>query len=396
MRVTANKLIVPILAGSVLCLAAAGSAVDGNPAGDAAETHTVVIRRRSGTTTRPRHLEFRSAQEPVQGLDFGRRANNQLLLTRDGQLRCVQLKQEDDVRELIKPFEPVSHRELETAIRKELGPKFKTLRTPHYVIGHNTTDAFAQEAADLVEDLHRAFTAYFGARGMGLERPKFPMVVLIFGDEPEFRRYMLATPGTPELKQIAGYYSVETNRVAFFNAGNDTAKYGNTQWHNMTTVIHEATHQIAFNSGCHRRSADTPLWFVEGLAMYFEAPEIHGKKMVWGEIGRLNTPRLNRFAAYRKKGRTADSLKSLVTSDLRFHADATAADAYAESWALVYFLANNRAPQFYKYIRTMIAKPALDQDSPEERLEEFQAAFGRDLRLIDQSFTRYIDELKKN
>jgi hypothetical protein len=43
----------------------------------------------------------------------------------------------------------------------------------------------------------------------------------------------------------------------------------------------------------------------------------------------------------------------------------------------------------------MSAKPALHQDTTQQRLEDFQEAFGRDLRLLDVSFLRYFDDLAK-
>jgi hypothetical protein len=300
------------------------------------------------------------------------------------------------VRELAQPFEPTSQRDLEAALRKEFGPKFTLLRTPHYVICHNTSDSFAQETADLVEQLYRAFTGFWGARGMKIDRPQFPMTVLIFDTEAEFRSYATSTPGGSTLSQVAGIYSVETNRIAMFNAaGKEAKKFGDTRWHNQSTLIHEATHQIAFNSGCHRRLADTPTWFIEGLAMYFEAPEVQGNKIVWTAVGKMNPPRLDRFTSFRKKARKPDSLKTLVTGDDRFRDDASANDAYAESWALTYFLVNQRTPQFLRYVRAMAAKPALQQDTSQQRLADFQDAFGRDLRLLDVSFQRYFDDLAK-
>jgi hypothetical protein len=341
-------------------------------------------------------LEVQSGQQTWQGLNFGRMANLLVLLTRDGQLRRIELDRDSEVRELNRPFEPTGQRDLESALRKEFGPKFKTLRTPHYLICHNTNEAFARETADLVEQLYRAFTNFWGARGMKLDRPQFPMIVLIFDSEAEFRDYATSTPGASTLSHVAGIYSIETNRVAMFNAaGKETKKFGDTRWHNQSTLIHEATHQIAFNSGCHRRLADAPTWFVEGLAMYFEAPEIQGNKVTWQEVGSMNPPRLDRFASFRKKGRKPDSLKTLVSGDQRFRDDSSANDAYAESWALTYFLVNQRTPQFLRYVRAMSAKPALQQDTTQQRLEDFQDAFGRDLRQLDISLLRYFDDLAK-
>ena len=42
-------------------------------------------------------------------------------------------------------------------------------------------------------------------------------------------------------------------------------------WAPSDTIIHEATHQTAYNVGVHARFADQPRWLVEGLAMMFEA-----------------------------------------------------------------------------------------------------------------------------
>src|SRR5439155_20506161 len=42
----------------------------------------------------------------------------------------------------------------------------------------------------------------------------------------------------------------------------------------VATIVHEATHQIAFNCGLQTRYADIPLWLCEGMAVYFEAPDL--------------------------------------------------------------------------------------------------------------------------
>jgi hypothetical protein len=344
----------------------------------------------------PTLLEVKTAERSWQGLDFGRLSNLLLLLTRDGQLQRFEMGRGTHVRQLDGVFQPVAHRELELELHKEFGSKFKTIRTPHYVLCHNTADAFAQETAELVEQLYRSFTAYFGGRGMGFDKPQFPMVVLIFDDESEFRDYLANSPGTSGMIRVSGIYSVDTNRIAMFNAaGKEAKKYGNSRWINLSTVIHEATHQIAFNSGCHRRYADNPVWLAEGLAMYFETPDVQGNKIAWSSAGNLNTPRLDRFATFRKKGRRPDSLKTLVASDDRFHSDGTASDAYAESYALTYFLVHQRMPQFLKYVKMMAAKPSLEQDTAEQRLAEFQEAFGQNLQLLETSLLRYVDDLPR-
>jgi hypothetical protein len=357
--------------------------------GHAGETTSVV----SARPTKPAYVEVQSGQQVYRGLDSGRSGNWMLLLTRDGYMRHVRLDESARLRDLVEPFRAAPPATMSRLLRSELGPQFKFVNTAHYLICHNTDDSFAAETAELAENLHQSFLSHFGARGMGFTKPQFPLVFVVFDQESEFRRYMQGSSTAQMMDKVAGYYSMETNRVAFFNAASgSSAKYGNARWHNLSTIVHEATHQIAFNSGCHRRFADSPPWLVEGLAMYFETPELRGNKIAWGEIGKLNQPRLKRFLAYREN-RLNDSIKTLVSSEKRLSDDATAADAYAEAWALTYYLINERAGQFYRYLKQQAAKPTLKKDAPEHRWEEFEAAFGRNQRLFDAAFLRYVDGL---
>src|SRR5262245_8655813 len=186
-------------------------------AGESAPGETPLAVRRNGNNS-PAVVEVKTADRELQGIDYGRMSNLMLLMTRDGQLQRFDLGHGVKVRTVTESFEPAAGRELEADLRQEFGNKFKTLRTLHYVICHDSSDAFAQETAELVEQLYRAFTAYFGGRGMGFSKPQFPLVVLIFDSEPEFREYLAHAPGSAGMGRVSGIYSIETNRVAMFNA----------------------------------------------------------------------------------------------------------------------------------------------------------------------------------
>ena len=98
----------------------------------------------------------------------------------------------------------------------------------------------------------------------------------------------------------------------------------------VSTVIHEATHQITFNCGLQQRFADIPLWLCEGLAEYFETPDLSFGKG-WRTIGEINRPRLSQFQEYLLR-RPPDSLNTLLVNDKRFRNPNEALDAYAEAW----------------------------------------------------------------
>ena len=143
----------------------------------------------------------------------------------------------------------------------------------------------------------------------------------------------------------------------------------------VATIVHEATHQIAFNCGLHTRYSDCPMWFSEGIAVYFETPDLHSPKG-WSGIGAVNRPRLAQFQQY-LRSRPHDSLRTLISNDKRFRDPKQALDAYAEAWALTYFLLQQHRKQYVEYLRMLSAKKPLLEDGPEKRLAQFQQLLRR-------------------
>jgi hypothetical protein len=160
----------------------------------------------------------------------------------------------------------------------------------------------------------------------------------------------------------------------------------------VATIIHEATHQIAFNSGLQTRFADIPLWVSEGIAVYFETPDLQSSKG-WRNVGAVNTSRLERFREYLPQ-RPAASLKSLICDDKRIRDTRTALDAYAEAWALNYYLIHHRPKQYIAYLQMLSQKKQFFWDDPQTRLKEFQAAFGENLGQLDADFLRQMQKVR--
>ncbi len=159
----------------------------------------------------------------------------------------------------------------------------------------------------------------------------------------------------------------------------------------VATIVHEATHQIAFNCGLHARYSDCPLWFSEGIAVYFETPDLRSRKG-WSGIGAVNRLRLVRLREYLKR-RPADSLRTLIAEDKRFRDPQQNLDAYAEAWALTYYLLRRHPRQYVAYLKVLSEKKPLLEDDPKTRLKEFQQAFG-DLGRLDDEFVRHMVKLR--
>ena len=167
----------------------------------------------------------------------------------------------------------------------------------------------------------------------------------------------------------------------------------------VATIVHEATHQVAYNTGVMQRYADLPLWFVEGMAVYFEAPNAKSSRG-WRGIGKVNYVRLKDFRR-NLNGWSRESLTSLIASDDRLRNPRTAADAYADAWALTYYLVKRRGDAYVQYVKTMAAKDPLEGSSSTDRgvseasrrMSEFVDHFG-ELDKLERDFLRTMSRLR--
>jgi len=330
-----------------------------------------------------------------------------LLLAPDGALWAVEPDEMVRQETVAEPFRPLSADELEQELRAELPDGFEIHKTANYLICYNTTRPYAQWCGALFERLHRAFHNFWERRGFELETPSFPLVAVVFADRNSYEAY-----AKPELGDgvgsIIGYYSLRSNRITTYDLTGVQALRRPQQHRSsadtinqilsqpkasplVATVIHEATHQIAFNCGLQTRYADVPLWLSEGIAMYFETPDLRSSKG-WRGIGAVNRPRLYRFRRDLSK-RDSESLVSLVSEDTRLRNPRTAASAYAEAWALTNYLIRRHPKEFVAYSKMLSEKGRLLWDKPEERLAEFQKHFG-DIEELERNLVRQMRALR--
>lgn len=323
-----------------------------------------------------------------------------LLLARDGRLWPIAAKQLSQREATDRSFRPLTSEETADRLLSRFGKGFGVVQTKHYVICTNTNREYAEWCGSLFERLLSSFLAFWGRRGLDLHEPAAPLVAVVFADERQFDEFASADAG-PAARDSHGYYSIDNNYVVLYNLTSHTTggrlarsaaeirRRLAAAGLNVATVVHEATHQIAFNCGMHRRYADNPLWLVEGMAMFFETPDLNSRNG-WRTAGELNAGRLRRFREYVVNRREPESLRTLVAGSERFADAALAEDAYAEAWALNYFLIKTRRMEYIEFLKRVADKPALRWDQPEQRLDEFQTAFGDDLAEFDRSFLRYM------
>ena len=165
-----------------------------------------------------------------------------------------------------------------------------------------------------------------------MSEPKFPLVAVVFADKPSYVKFSRGRIGQVS-DSIIGYFSLATNRMTMYDlTGTQASRPGQPPEHqaadqpgaaapdavrNVATVVHEATHQIAFNCGLHTRLSDCPMWFSEGIAVFSRRPTCAAAKG-WSGIGAVNPIRVPQFQQY-LRSRPRDSLRTLISDDKRFH-----------------------------------------------------------------------------
>ncbi len=315
----------------------------------------------------------------------------------------MQLRDVKDFQRLAPVFQPAGAAEIRDGLRREFGKGFEIAASEHYLVCAPVGKA--GDYVKLFEEIYRSFRGYFGVRGFRLAEPKFPLVAIVFPDQKSFRDYCKADR-VPAPAGLGGYYLRTSNRVALYDPGDPrTAQVqgesftqekfvdANIQANLADTIVHEATHQAAFNTGLHSRIGVTPKWVVEGLATVFEAPGIRDSASVRGKaIQRVNKERYVRFQNYAQARRRPQSLAAFVSSDTPFQRSVL--DGYAEAWALSFYLIETRPSKYARYLKIIADRDPMKDYPKAERLEDFQAAFGGDLKMLEADFLRFYARLE--
>ena len=357
-------------------------------------------------------------------------AGDQLTLTRDGkqhelvgdvlldaQDNSMYFMQDDGRAWFVKPdeikrridseqdAEPASFEAMEKSLLEELPEDFRIYKTKHYLIAYQTERAYAKWMAQLYEGrLYRQFEIFWRNKKLPLTKPKYPMVVIIFKTKAEYQRYVDRDLGPGQ--DIVAYYNLLTNRVAMFDFTAGDRRPGEeisarrieeiTQnpaaIYMVATIVHEGTHQLMYNRGVQTRFADSPLWLNEGLAMFFEAPDLRNKKG-WKAPGRVFDQRLIRFRNT-LQNRPQNSIERLLTDDDRLKDPETAADGYAEAWAFNHFLLKRHSKEYIEYLKEHAMLPPLSTADSKQRLDEFQKHFDDDFERLEKNFLKYISRLR--
>ena len=332
-------------------------------------------------------LKLQIGDEWVEGKALFWSQKQVQVLARDGRLWDVAPSSVRNFVDIGGSFRSYSNSDVRNHLRQELGQRFEVSGGGHYLVAHPVGER--ELWSKRFDDLYRSFVHYFRTRGFRLQEPEFPLVAVVWKKREDYFRYA-QSEGANIGPNVLGYYSPMTNRITLYDSSDGSAN--SDAWlQNADTIIHEATHQTAFNTGVHSRFAMTPKWVAEGLGTMFEARGVWNSRAYTKQTDRLNQGRLQSFRRNlprRQKG----TLAQLVSSDRMFDTDGGA--AYSESWALTFYLVETLPREYTRYLALTAARPGFEDYPAAERLADFTKIFGGNLELVDTNFLRFMSELK--
>lgn len=282
-----------------------------------------------------------------------------LLEERNGTLHNLTPDDFSELHQTEDPFVPMNAEQLSADLVNELGPAFGMKQTDHFVIASAASAAWTEHCAQLLETVYTEYFEFFEDLQVDLAPADRPLAVVLFRHPQDLQKHARQQHPETSFEDVPGYYSSRFNRMyatdistISVRSRRDLLRLLRKNPRHTETIVHETVHLLGYNTGLHVRQADNPLWFTEGLATYFEPVSGRGR-VLWNGPGRVNAFHLRRLKAGGPKNRFPIPLAQLVQDNRAFQDAASAADAYASAWALVYGLLRRHEDAFAEITRGM-------------------------------------------
>ncbi len=333
-----------------------------------------------------------------------------------------------------------------TGFRAALGIETRIANGSHIVLVHQTTDAEASERLAVLERVITGFYLDFAARGIELAAPDRRLVVAWFACQQDYRAFLHAQ-GADVFASTRGYYHPTWNAVVTYDArSNDRHKAvlqgirsRNQEVEQLQTMAqrlpagaklrvtlsgesaknlgkaeaiclmerlqrelrrqelllelerraidegtaaHEIVHLLVANSGLLPRHDAFPIWLQEGLAMQFEL--VRGGR--WAGIGRAHDLRLPDWRQIQPPPQIDALIRDVgLTRGYERY-------AYAQAWALVYYLRYAHAAEFLTFLDLLRSAdaPLLVLPRTDRYHATFERAFGSDLAGLERDWHQFM------
>jgi hypothetical protein len=261
------------------------------------------------------------------------------------------------------------------------------VQSEQYQVVGDAGETFMKMTLDDCDSLAREYLAYYQEHGFDVKRPRRRLTLVVFLDERPYLEFARRFARGVSV-YTWGFYSKVENWLVLFDFRNVPLIEKGAGHKNVTTLAHEGTHQLTFNTGLLNRQGDAPRAVVEGIALYGETGSLHGPAVP----GHVNATRLDDLAHIQRREKWISAVDLLTDDAVAFGRtlDRTLL-AYAEGWLLVYYLMQTpiRLPQFQAYLKTISKR-----SDKNHRYDDAEKHFG-DLDRLDQDLRREAIRLQR-
>lgn len=212
------------------------------------------------------------------------------------------------------------------SLRRRLGPRFTLTRTPRYLVLSDAPAKWTRNRLALLERTRHQFFRFTDQIGYPALPPRERLVCVFFAEHDDYRRFA-AEYDRMNAPWAGGYFSLLSNHIVLYDdrtgpdyagaraklagaerqrdeylasadaaradghdadadadkqAADDLARQIREAEATLETsvdaistakVVHEAAHQLAFNTGVQPTDRESPFWLTEGLACAFETAD---------------------------------------------------------------------------------------------------------------------------
>ncbi len=325
-----------------------------------------------------------------------------LLEDRRGSLRTISGSEIAAVDELSTPFEYLSAEDMAAELLKQTGASFNIVRTKNFVICSDASELYTSYCGRLLQKVVSEYEEFFKGSDVSLSSVPENLPVIIFRNGTTFQDFARQQHPETDFSDVPGYYSIRENQMLIsavsgdrkFRSNGDVVRELRKNLRQVETIVHEAVHQLAFNTGLQVRYGSNPMWFSEGLAVYFESASGTGN-ILWSQPGGVNRIHLPGYRAAAATGRLRLPLTTLFSADQPFLGTTeTVADAYAEGWAIVYHLIRRDRDSFDRYAAVLQKRQPGEPVSADQRLLEIRQATGQNLTQLEAAIVRSMKRVR--
>jgi hypothetical protein len=283
-------------------------------------------------------------------------------------------------------FAPYSQDELAKRLQKQFGPRYLTQSSEHFTVVYPRTNQ--KKWAAKYESVYNQFKSYLARHRIDVAEPRFPMVVVVLASRNEFDRSL-----ANEIifkKNVFGYYSRISNRVTTFVSSDPRIARKVDRIANLT-VVHEAVHQVAFNTGVHNRLCAVPRWMSEGFAMLYESKGFRNSKPDQPVDERVNVRRLVQLKKMFATGQVTGNIEMMLRNDRIFETDPDL--AYSLAWGLSFYLAEKETEKYLRFVIKDGNTNEFMNYTPNQRVEFFVETFVVDFDKLERKLKKFIMNL---